>query len=72
MNSEARSDLPNAVWRKSRRSSAESSNCVEVARLADAFAVRDSKNPSETPLIFARPQWTAFVDSVKANQFDLA
>jgi hypothetical protein len=71
MSNEASPDLSDAVWRKSRRSSAESSNCVEVAHIADALVVRDSKNPSETLLIFTRSQWLAFLDGVKSARFDL-
>ncbi|MEU4738875.1 DUF397 domain-containing protein [Actinosynnema sp. NPDC023658] len=35
------------LWRKSSRS-ASSANCVEVARLQERVAARDSKNPTPT------------------------
>jgi hypothetical protein len=35
------------------------------------FAVRDSKNRDEAPLILMRSQWSTFVDGVMGNRFDL-
>lgn len=63
-------DLSGAAWRKSRRSSAESSNCVEVARVGGIFAVRDSKNPDEASLVFDHHAWSTFTDGMKRSQFD--
>jgi hypothetical protein len=63
-------DLTGAVWRKSIRSSG-SGNCVEVAELGDAVAVRDSKNPGGPVLIFAPEEWRAFVGGVKGGEFGL-
>ncbi|HEY1346575.1 MAG TPA: DUF397 domain-containing protein, partial [Streptosporangiaceae bacterium] len=39
--------------------------CVEVAPVAGAVAVRDSKNPAGPRLIFTRQAWAAFVEGVK-------
>lgn len=62
-------DLTGAVWRKSVRSGA--GNCVEVARLAGGHvAVRDSKNPLGSVLVFTSAEWGAFVDSVKSGGVD--
>jgi hypothetical protein len=54
-------------WRRSGRCSHGA--CVEVARLADRFLVRDSKHPGTIPLSFPEEQWDAFVTGVKAGTF---
>jgi hypothetical protein len=41
-----------------------------VARLGDVFAVRDSKEPTGPILTFAAREWRAFVDGVRAGEFD--
>jgi Domain of unknown function (DUF397) len=55
-------------WRRARR--CESAGCVEVARLWDLFAVRDSKQPTGPVLTFAAGEWRAFVAGVRAGEFD--
>lgn len=52
-------DLTDVRWRKSSRSSSQA-NCVEVARVADRTAVRDSKNPDGPVLFFGKVDWSAF------------
>lgn len=65
-------DLTNAVWHKSSRSSSNGGDCVEVAdNLPEVVAVRDSKDPAGPALLFERDSWTAFLDSVKAGEFDI-
>jgi hypothetical protein len=65
-------DLSAAVWVKSSRSNGNGgSNCVEVAILDTAVAVRDSKDPSGPALIFNSVDWTEFVDSTKIGEFDI-
>jgi hypothetical protein len=50
------------TWRKSRYSNASGNgNCVEVARLASAVAVRDSKAPTAGLLTFSSSTWHAFL-----------
>lgn len=74
MNIEAkgfRIDLRDATWRKSSRSGPYSDNCVEVAFVGGAVAVRDSKNPAEAVLLFTPQEWDAFVDGAKDGEFDL-
>jgi len=46
-------DLSRAIWRKSSRSSASGSNCVEVAALTGGtIGVRDSKDPYGPSFLF--------------------
>ena len=62
-------DLSRTQWRKSSYSSANG-QCVEVAHLDLAIAVRDSKNPDQAALVFSTSEWDAFVAGVKAGEFD--
>lgn len=64
-------DLTSAVWRKSTRSGPYTDNCVEVAFVDGAIAVRDSKNPTGPVLLFTAGEWDAFVDGAKDGEFDL-
>jgi predicted secreted Zn-dependent protease len=65
-------DVTHAVWRKSSYSSGNGGACVEVARnLPNIVAVRDSKNPEETALVFTQQEWRAFLDGVRADEFSL-
>lgn len=64
-------DLDRAVWRKSTRSGPYSDNCVEVALIGRTVAVRDSKNPDRSPLVFTSAEWGAFVSGAKVGEFDL-
>ncbi|HZM78470.1 MAG TPA: DUF397 domain-containing protein [Candidatus Limnocylindrales bacterium] len=64
-------DLTDAQWRKSRRSGAYGDNCVEVAFVDEAIAVRDSKDTSGPVLVFTRDEWDAFVAGAKDGEFDL-
>ncbi|MEO3854155.1 DUF397 domain-containing protein [Acrocarpospora sp. B8E8] len=64
-------DLSGAVWMKSRRSSAQGNNCVEVAsNLPGIVGVRDSKHPTGPALIFTADEWSAFLGGVKSGEFD--
>jgi hypothetical protein len=65
-----RVDLNHAEWKKSVRSGGNSDNCVEVAFIDDAIAVRDSKNPTGGALIYTRDEWAAFIGGVKDGEFD--
>lgn len=62
-------------WKKS-SFSGEGENgdgCVEVAFLPDgAVAVRDTKDRSLAPHHYSAAEWTAFVASVRAGEFDRA
>jgi uncharacterized protein DUF397 len=66
-------DLSTAAWHKSSRSNGNGgNNCVEVASLDAAVAVRDSKNPDGPALMFAPAEWNTFLDGAKDGEFDLA
>lgn len=66
-----RVDLSRAQWRKSSRSGPNCDNCVEVAFVGGAIAVRDSKNPTGPALVFTPGEWDAFVGGAKDGEFDL-
>lgn len=66
-----RVDLSRARWRKSTRSGPNCDNCVEVAFVGGAVAVRDSKDPGGGALIFTPAEWDAFVGGAKDGEFDL-
>ena len=65
-----RVDLDRAEWRKSARSGPYSDNCVEVAFVDGAIAVRDSKDPGGPVLVFTPGEWDAFVAGAKDGEFD--
>ena len=66
-----RLDLSRAQWFKSARSGPNSDNCVEVAFVDQAIAVRDSKHPQGPVLLFTQAEWDAFVGGAKDGEFDL-
>ncbi|GIF74144.1 DUF397 domain-containing protein [Asanoa siamensis] len=63
--SETSEDL---TWRKSSQSL--NGDCVEVASLPGAVAVRDSKNPDGAILRFSRSEWRAFLEAATGGEFD--
>ena len=64
------SELPDAAWRKSRRSN-PSGNCVQLARLPGGrVAVRNSRHPAGPVLICTRDEIAAFVRDAKNGHFD--
>jgi hypothetical protein len=63
-------NLTGAAWYKSSRSTGNG-NCVEVAVIEDAVAVRDSKDRSGPVLVFTPAEWDAFVAGAKDGEFDL-
>lgn len=44
--------------------------CVEVAQADGRVLVRDSKDFKAQPLVFDSEEWSAFVQGVKAGEFD--
>nr|BFE64262.1 DUF397 domain-containing protein [Dactylosporangium thailandense] len=65
-------NLDGAAWRKSTRSGPYSDNCVEVAFVGGAVALRDSKDKTGPVLLFTPEEWVAFVGGTKDGEFDLA
>lgn len=68
-------NTPNSAavqWRKSSRSGDTGGDCVEVASVVPAVAVRDSKDPRGPRLVFAAAEWRAFARRVKAGGHDLS
>ncbi|MBB5868852.1 hypothetical protein F4553_002231 [Allocatelliglobosispora scoriae] len=59
------------TWRKSGRSNA-SGNCVEVARLpyGEGVAVRNSRDPDGSALVFTHAEIAAFLCGVYDGDFD--
>ncbi|WP_253779076.1 DUF397 domain-containing protein [Goodfellowiella coeruleoviolacea] len=58
------------TWKKSSRSGAGSNNCVELACLDNATAVRDSKQPAAGFLTFTPESFTTFMAAVKIGRLD--
>lgn len=62
--------LPDLVWVKS-KFSAYNGSCVEMAALPDGnIAMRNSRDPDGPRLIYTRAEIAAWIDGVKAGEFD--
>jgi hypothetical protein len=57
-------------WRRS--TLCDSGQCVEIARLDDAFLVRDSKDPDGPMLRFGRSGWGEFIEGIREGGFQLS
>ena len=64
-------DHSRAAWRKSSYSG-QNGNCVEVADLSPAVAVRDSKDPDGQQLAVPVATWRAFARRIQAADLALA
>ncbi|WP_329235056.1 DUF397 domain-containing protein [Streptomyces canus] len=60
-------DLKDARWRKSSYSGG-ANDCVEVAELREAVALRDSKDIDRRPLLFSKAAMRALVNEIAAGQ----
>ena len=62
--------LDGAVWRKSKRSNSQGA-CVELARLdSTTVAMRNSRDPKGTALIYPADAVRAMVSALRAGDFD--
>jgi Domain of unknown function (DUF397) len=62
--------LDDAVWRKSERSNSQGA-CVELARLDSiTVAMRNSRDPKGTALIYPADAVRAMVSALRAGDFD--
>ncbi|MFE2938469.1 DUF397 domain-containing protein [Streptomyces sp. NPDC059255] len=59
--------LTTVVWRKSSYSDGAGNNCVEVAELALAVGIRDSKDITRSALIVPVDAWTSFVGLIASH-----
>ncbi|AYF73700.1 DUF397 domain-containing protein [Nocardia yunnanensis] len=63
-------DRSNLLWRKSTFSN-PSGNCVELAPMADGqVAVRNSRDPEGSLIVYTRPEIDAFLRGAKSGEFD--
>lgn len=65
-------ELAKARWFKSSRSNGQN-NCVECAHLSGGrVGLRDSKDNGSGPVhVFSGVEWSAFIEGVKAGEFDV-
>ncbi|MFI0480349.1 DUF397 domain-containing protein [Actinomadura sp. 9N215] len=59
-------ELSHAVWRKASRSTSNGGNCVEVARIPETIAVRDSKDPHGPKLTVSHDDFRRFAETLKS------
>jgi len=65
-------DFSQVAWRKSSRSNGGGGACVEVAQVAEATGVRDSKLGDASPVLpFSSNAWSSFLEGLKSGSFDL-
>lgn len=62
-------DFSGVTWEKSPFSGG-SDNCVEFGVVGTLVAVRDSKRPEQTPLVYTRDEIKAMILGAKAGAFD--
>ncbi|MFJ6623103.1 DUF397 domain-containing protein [Kitasatospora sp. NPDC091335] len=62
-------DFSGVTWEKSPFSGGND-NCVEFGVVDEFIAIRDSKRPEQTPLVYTRDEIKAMVAGAKAGAFD--
>lgn len=63
-------DLTGAVWRKASASSGNGGGCIELARVGDVIALRDSKNPDQAAHLYTLHELACFLDGAQRGEFD--
>ncbi|MFI0404853.1 DUF397 domain-containing protein [Actinomadura sp. 3N508] len=58
-------ELTKAAWRKSSRSNESGDNCIEIAGVIKAVAIRDSKDPDGPKLIISSAAFRHFANTIK-------
>ncbi|MFA1551704.1 DUF397 domain-containing protein [Actinomadura chokoriensis] len=64
-------DRSAARWRKSSHSTGQGGDCVEVAPLTTAIAVRDSKDPDGPRVVVSTVTARSMIDAIKQGHHDL-
>lgn len=59
------------AWKKSSFSGGNDDNCLEARLVEGGAEVRHSKNPDGPTITFTTAEWGAFLDGVKAAEFDV-
>ena len=62
-------DFSGVTWEKS-PDSGGNDNCVEFGEIGGLVAIRDSKRPEQTPLVYTRDEIRALLSGAKAGAFD--
>jgi hypothetical protein len=62
-------EIPGAIWRKARKSHG-GYECVELAPVDGGVAMRNSRHPNGSALIFTSAEMRAFIHGAKAGEFD--
>jgi hypothetical protein len=57
--------LNGVTWRKASRSTSNGGDCVELAAVPGAVAVRDSKDPHGGKLVVSRDAFRHFAEAIK-------
>jgi hypothetical protein len=60
--------LGNLAWRVAR--DCDAGSCVRVAPNEGMIVIGDTKNPDGPVLSYSRAEWVAFVDGIRAGDFD--
>ncbi len=63
-------DLSTATWRKSSYSSGGGQDCVEVANVPGAVAIRDSKDPDGPVHVVTREAFHDLITRIKRGDLD--
>lgn len=66
-------ELAGIRWKISSRSDSNGPNCVEAGPLADGsgrVAVRHSRHPEGSVIVYTRAEWVAFLAGAKDGEFD--